>query len=99
MKRFVNFLGFGLMLAFAMLLTKPVDAQPRVGVSINFQTFYDELSPYGEWIDYPEYGYTWRPRVGSDFRPYSTNGSWAYTDDNDWMGNSGYDWGWAAFHA
>lgn len=86
------------MLAFAMLLTKPVDAQPRVGVSINFQTFYDELSPYGEWIDYPEYGYTWRPRVGADFRPYATNGSWAYTADNDWMWNSGYDWGWAPFH-
>ncbi len=98
MKRFFNALGTGLMLAFAMLLTRPVDAQPRVGVSINFQTFYDELSPYGEWIDYPEYGYTWRPRVGSDFRPYATNGSWAYTADNDWMWNSGYDWGWAPFH-
>ncbi len=98
MKRFINSLGMGLMLAFAMLLSRPVDAQPRVGVSINFQTFYDELSPYGEWIDYPEYGYTWRPRVGSDFRPYATNGSWAYTADNDWMWNSGYDWGWAPFH-
>ncbi|MCH5717407.1 DUF6600 domain-containing protein [Niabella hibiscisoli] len=98
MKRFINSLGIGLMLAFAMLLSKPVDAQPRGGVSINFQTFYDELSPYGEWIDYPEYGYTWRPRVGSDFRPYSSNGSWAYTADNDWMWNSGYDWGWAPFH-
>jgi len=98
MKRFINSLGIGLMLAFAMLLSRPVDAQPGVGVSINFQTFYDELSPYGEWIDYPEYGYTWRPRVGTDFRPYATNGSWAYTADNDWMWNSGYDWGWAPFH-
>jgi len=98
MKRIINFLGVGLMLAFTMLLARPVDAQPRVGVSINFQTFYDELSPYGDWIDYPEYGYTWRPRLGTDFRPYSTNGYWAYTADNDWMWNSGYDWGWAPFH-
>ena len=98
MKRLINSLGIGLMLAFVMLSAKPADAQARVGVNINFQTFYDELSPYGDWIDYPEYGYTWRPRVGSDFRPYATNGSWVYTNDYDWMWNSGYDWGWAPFH-
>ena len=97
MKRIYSF-GFSLFLALAMLAAKPAEAQLRVGVSINFQTFYDELSPYGDWIDYPDYGYTWRPRVGSDFRPYATNGYWAYTDDYDWMWNSEYDWGWAPFH-
>lgn len=98
MKRFINSLGIGFLVAMAMLFTRPADAQPRVGVSINFQTFYDQLSPYGEWIDYPEYGYTWRPRVGSDFRPYATNGHWVYTNEYDWMWNSGYEWGWAPFH-
>ncbi|MBK7099504.1 MAG: hypothetical protein IPH58_15775 [Sphingobacteriales bacterium] len=98
MKRIFFGLGFGLFLAIGMLMAKPSTAQFRVGVNINFQSFYDQLSPYGDWIDYPDYGYTWRPRVGSDFRPYSTNGYWAYTDDYDWMWNSGYDWGWAPFH-
>ena len=97
MNRFINSLKIGLVAAFVMFAFKPVDAQPRVGVNINFQTFYDELSPYGDWIDYPEYGYTWRPRLGSDFRPYSTNGNWVYADES-WMWNSGYDWGWAPFH-
>ncbi|HMR84909.1 MAG TPA: hypothetical protein PKE30_17305, partial [Niabella sp.] len=81
MKRFINSLGIGLILALGLLSAKPADGQPGVGVSINFQTFYDELSPHGDWIDYPEYGYTWRPRVGSDFRPYATNGNWVYTND------------------
>ena len=44
------------------------------------QVFYDELSPYGQWIDYPDYGYVWQPNVGPDFRPYETNGYWAYSD-------------------
>ena len=43
----------------------------QVSVSVSFQTFYDELSPYGDWISYPEYGYVWRPdNRYSDFQPY-----------------------------
>ena len=98
MKRIFKSFGISLMVVWALLLARPADAQPRFGVNISFQTFYDELSPYGDWIDYPDYGYTWRPRVGNDFRPYSTNGYWMYTNDYDWMWNSGYDWGWAPFH-
>jgi hypothetical protein len=30
-------------------------------VSVSFQLFYDELSPYGMWVDYPNYGYVWIP--------------------------------------
>jgi hypothetical protein len=61
------------------------------------QVFYDELSPYGNWIDYPDEGYVWQPNVGPDFRPYDTNGSWAYTDYG-WTWASNYSWGWAPFH-
>src|SRR3569833_588337 len=61
------------------------------------QVFYDELSPYGSWIDYPDYGYVWAPAVDNDFRPYATNGSWVYSDYG-WTWASGYDWGWATFH-
>jgi hypothetical protein len=65
---------------------------------VSYQTFYDELSPYGRWIDYPDYGYVWVPDAGPDFRPYSTNGHWVYTDDYEWMWVSDYEWGWAPFH-
>src|SRR5271154_1658872 len=64
---------------------------------ISYQTFYDDLSPYGQWIDYPNYGYVWQPSVGSDFKPYATNGHWVYTDMG-WTWVSDYNWGWATFH-
>ncbi len=70
----------------------------QVGVSITYQDFYDGLSPYGEWMDYPEYGYVWRPSGIHDFVPYSTGGRWVWTDEYDWMWASDYDWGWAPFH-
>jgi len=98
MKRIIKSLGLGVLVLVGALMARPVEAQPRVGVSISFQTFYDALSPYGEWIDYPEYGYTWRPRVGANFRPYATNGYWIYTNDYEWMWYSDYEWGWAPFH-
>nr|WP_276902920.1 DUF6600 domain-containing protein [Pedobacter kyonggii] len=66
--------------------------------NVSLQTFYDELSPYGTWIQDPQYGYVWRPDVDqSEFRPYYTNGRWAMTEyGNTWVSN--YDWGWAPFH-
>jgi hypothetical protein len=66
-------------------------------VSVSFQTFYDELSPYGYWIDYPGYGYVWAPAVGAGFAPYATAGYWVYTDLG-WTWVSNYRWGWAPFH-
>lgn len=72
-----------------------VNAQP--GINVSFQQFYDELSPYGEWVDDPDYGYIWVPNVAPDFQPYATNGQWVMTDyGNTWVSN--YDWGWAPFH-
>ena len=64
---------------------------------VSYQNFYDELSPYGHWIDYPGYGYVWMPAVGPDFKPYATNGYWIYTDMG-WTWTSNYNWGWAPFH-
>jgi len=61
------------------------------------QVFYDELSPYGQWVDYPDYGYVWAPNAGPDFRPYATNGYWTYSDYG-WTWVSNYNWGWAPFH-
>lgn len=63
----------------------------------SYQDFYDGLAPYGRWMNDPQFGYVWMPNVGSDFRPYYTNGYWAMTEyGNTWVSN--YDWGWAAFH-
>ncbi|MBO9618570.1 MAG: hypothetical protein J7539_05980 [Niabella sp.] len=64
---------------------------------ITYQTFYDDLSPYGTWIDYPGYGHVWHPGMGSGFRPYATGGHWVYSGEG-WAWASDYSWGWAPFH-
>lgn len=91
----------GLILLSALMIfytaaPKTANAQPNV--SVTFQTFYNSLSPYGQWINYPGHGYCWTPNgVGRDFRPYYSNGYWAMTDyGNTWVSN--YNWGWAPFH-
>src|SRR5258705_12288373 len=66
-------------------------------VSVNFQIFYDDLSPYGNWVDNSEYGYVWVPRVPRGFYPYGSNGHWIYTYYG-WTWISEYSWGWAPFH-
>ncbi len=81
----------------AFMLVKPNKSHAQEGAEISFQTFYDELQPYGTWVDDPEYGNVWVPDAGSDFRPYASNGHWVLTDyGNTWV--SDYDWGWAPFH-
>lgn len=65
--------------------------------SVSLQVFYDELQPYGTWMDYGTYGYVWIPRVERGFTPYATNGYWINTEyGNTWV--SDYTWGWAPFH-
>jgi hypothetical protein len=48
-------------LIFAMVTAFSTKAQPygNNNNSISMQTFYDELSPYGEWINSNDYGYVW----------------------------------------
>ena len=75
----------------------PPPPQPINNEGVSYQTFYDGLSPYGQWIDYPNYGYVWSPNVGPDFKPYATNGHWVYSEDG-WVWASDYNWGWATFH-
>ncbi len=65
--------------------------------SVSLQVFYDELQPYGNWINHNSYGYVWIPNVDRDFTPYASNGYWVNTEfGNTWV--SDYDWGWAPFH-
>lgn len=96
MKRILKMAAIALLVAVGGFI--PSSSSAQVGVSVSYQTFYDELSPHGRWIDYPEYGYVWAPNVGSDFRPYGTRGHWVWSDDYEWMWVSDYSWGWAPFH-
>jgi hypothetical protein len=73
---------------------KPVVAQQ---VHVSFGVFYENLSPYGQWVHYPKHGYVWFPDVDYDFVPYATNGHWVMTQYGmTWV--SDYRWGWAPFH-
>ena len=89
-KGIVMVMGF---LVACMLSVSSVKAQG----SVSFQVFYDELQPYGTWVNHNHYGYVWMPRVDRGFVPYATNGYWINTEyGNTWV--SDYSWGWAPFH-
>src|SRR5437016_14622244 len=94
MKKIKLALASTFILLFTMSVT-PVKSTAQVSVS--FQVFYDDLSPYGHWVTYPAYGYVWVPGVSVGFRPYVTGGHWVYSDAG-WVWVSDYDWGWATFH-
>ncbi|HEX2630612.1 MAG TPA: DUF6600 domain-containing protein [Chitinophagaceae bacterium] len=98
MKRILKMAALALVIMLGSAWRNNAAAQPSADDEVSYQTFYDELSPHGRWVDYPQHGYVWIPDAGPDFRPYSTNGHWVYTDDYEWMWVSDYDWGWAPFH-
>jgi hypothetical protein len=95
MKSSTRYLAVLLMLIVSnILFTKQLTAQESY---VSYQVFYDQLSPYGQWFDNPDYGYVWIPEEGSDFVPYSTMGHWILSDYG-WTWVSYYSWGWAPFH-
>lgn len=91
-----SFLASALLIAIINIFSiNKVSAQDYDDVSLDL--FYDELSPYGNWDDDPNYGEIWYPDVESNFRPYGSNGYWTMTQyGNTWVSN--YAWGWAPFH-
>jgi hypothetical protein len=90
---------FILMLMMATTLSTEAHRYSTMHVTISMQTFYNELSPYGDWIYTNDYGYVWRPFFDNPyaFRPYSSGGNWVYTEYG-WTWVSDYRWGWATFH-
>src|ERR1041385_7680107 len=94
MKLFIKILAFVIVLIAGTWIT-PQEASAQVSVSL--QLFYDELSPYGSWVDYQNYGYVWVPDVDREFTPYGSDGHWVFTEDG-WTWVSNYSWGWAPFH-
>ena len=91
----VHKLNFLILLSIAGMWIVPEKSNAQVSVS--FQIFYDDLSPYGNWIENPDYGYVWIPNVDAGFTPYGSNGYWVYTEFG-WTWVSNYPWGWAPFH-
>ncbi len=95
--------------AFAMGFSAQ-PAQADVTVSVTIGGFYDELAPYGRWVNC-RYGRCWVPRrVSHRWQPY-TNGRWVYTEYGwtwvsrdpwggspyhygTWINLSGYGWSW-----
>lgn len=91
MKYLVVYISF---ILASLIYAKEATAQQ---IAVSYQVFYDQLSAYGQWVNYPNYGYVWLPDVGPDFTPYSTNGYWIMTNYGmTWV--SDYSWGWAPFH-
>lgn len=85
------------LLSLLMLVFGVNNVSQATPVAVSFQVFYDELSPYGDWVEDPHYGFIWIPYAERDFQPYRTNGHWVMsTYGNTWVSN--YDWGWAPFH-
>ncbi|WP_395744657.1 DUF6600 domain-containing protein [Prosthecobacter sp.] len=87
-----------LLCAALLAATAPLaPAQTNDAVPVDF--FYDALSPYGDWIYTPNYGYVWQPLEAQQqqgWLPY-TDGSWAYTDAG-WTWVSNEDFGWLTYH-
>jgi hypothetical protein len=85
------------LLALTLALSALLPVSSRADAEVSFQFFYDNLSPYGEWIEVGDYGNCWRPNdVDDDWSPY-TDGYWAYTDAG-WTWVSYEDFGDITYH-
>ena len=91
-------LGFIVVLALGLaLILGSGFPQSASAASEDVAIFYDDLSQYGQWVDYENYGPVWRPtNVGENWRPY-TDGRWVPTNDG-YVFESQEPWGWATYH-
>ncbi len=98
------FMAFILALSFGVVSAGGAAAAPmyhdRYGgasLEVDVGLFYSDLEPYGQWVEYPDYGWVFAPRVSHDWRPY-TNGHWVWTDEYGWLWVSDEEFGWATCH-
>ena len=77
-------------------IVAPAVAATNVSVNISINTFYDRLSPYGDWVSVRD-RWVFVPDVEPGWRPY-TRGHWVYTDRHGWLWVSNERFGWATFH-
>ena len=57
----------------------------------------EDLDNSGSWVNYPQYGRVWVPRVNAGWAPYR-DGRWVYYDWYGWTWVSSDSWGWAPYH-
>lgn len=70
---------------------------PRDAPDYEVGFFYNELSPYGDWIYTNQYGWSWLPRnVSYGWRPYM-HGQWVWSEYG-WFWASYEPFGWATYH-
>jgi uncharacterized protein DUF6600 len=83
---------------FAQLSTAlGISVDPPGAPAVNLGLFYDDLAPYGTWIERPSHGYVWTPLAVADtWRPYQ-EGRWVWSDQG-WTWISDEPFGWATYH-
>ncbi|HEY1049072.1 MAG TPA: DUF6600 domain-containing protein, partial [Prosthecobacter sp.] len=79
------------------ITTPQVDLPPPVEETPDYSLFYDQLEPYGRWVDVGGYGYCWRPTITTaGWRPY-VDGCWVWSSLG-WTWQSNEAFGWAVYH-
>ncbi|MFO1184897.1 MAG: DUF6600 domain-containing protein [Bauldia sp.] len=54
------------------------------GASASISIFFNDLQPYGSWVQHSRYNYVWVPEViDADWAPY-TNGHWEFVEGYGW---------------
>lgn len=75
----------------------PAYGNETYGQNMDTSYFYDYLSDYGTWINYPGSTYVWVPyEAGFSWHPFS-HGRWVWTEYG-WTWVSYYRWGWIPYH-
>jgi Family of unknown function (DUF6600) len=77
------------LLVMAVFVFSPMKSAEAAAFSFSVG-FHDELSPYGTWVNFSNYGNVWRPYAYAGWRPYM-DGYWGYTNYGpSWYGNEPY---------
>lgn len=97
-----TFLGLSAFLWIALASPAPAEVgtvlhlDPSGPATVDVGFFYDELAPYGHWVETPRYGWAFAPAVEPAWRPYAY-GQWVQTDLG-WTWLSDEPFGWATYH-
>jgi hypothetical protein len=62
-----------------------------------YYTGTQDLDPYGQWSNVPDYGAVWFPTVAPGWAPYRA-GRWVFEPYYGWTWVSYEPWGWAPYH-